>query len=83
MVARVTKTKTVTRADLAAVVHKHSKGSREEAAHILDAVLAEISNALAAGQPVLLNGFCAFNLISKDQRRGRNPMWKRKTDPLS
>ena len=65
--------KTTTRREIAAVVYKHSGGSRSEAADILDAVLETISKTLATGEAVKLHGFGLLNVISKKQRIGRNP----------
>jgi len=64
---------TLTRADIAAQIN-HTVGlSRNEAATIVESILAHMSDALAEGQNVKISGFGTFVLRDKAQRVGRNP----------
>jgi integration host factor subunit alpha len=65
--------KTVTRPDLSEAVY-HAVGlSRAESARLVEQVLREISDTLAAEEDVKLSGFGSFLVSSKDERVGRNP----------
>ncbi len=66
--------RTLTRAALREAVYACCLSlSRAEASRILDAVLEEIYEALARGEPVKLRSFGSFNVRSKRGRIGRNP----------
>ncbi|MDE2362101.1 MAG: integration host factor subunit alpha [Hyphomicrobiales bacterium] len=65
--------RTVTRADLADAVFRKVGLSRSECADMVEAVLAEISAAIANGESVRLSSFGSFLVRSKGQRLGRNP----------
>jgi integration host factor subunit alpha len=64
---------TLTRADLADVVHRNLGLSRAESANIVERVLHHMCHALAQGQNVKVSGFGTFILRDKGQRIGRNP----------
>lgn len=64
---------TLTRADLADVVHQRLGLSRAESAGVVERVLAHMCDALARGQNVKISGFGTFILRDKGQRIGRNP----------
>ena len=64
---------TLTRADLADVVHRKLGLSRAESANIVERVLHHMCHALAQGQTVKVSGFGTFILRDKGQRIGRNP----------
>jgi integration host factor subunit alpha len=64
---------TLTRADLADVVHRKLGLSRAESANIVERVLHHMCHALAQGQNVKVSGFGTFILRDKGQRIGRNP----------
>ena len=64
---------TLTRADLADVVHRNLGLSRAESANIVERVLHHMCHALAQGQNVRVSGFGTFILRDKGQRIGRNP----------
>ena len=64
---------TVTRADLADVVHRRLGLSRAESASVVERVLHHMCHALSEGQNVKLSGFGTFILRDKGQRIGRNP----------
>ena len=64
---------TLTRADLADVVHNKLGLSRAESASIVERVLHHMCHALAKGQNVKISGFGTFILRDKGQRIGRNP----------
>ena len=64
---------TMTRADLADVVHREIGLSRSESANIVERVLHHMCAALADGQNVKISGFGSFILRDKGERVGRNP----------
>jgi nucleoid DNA-binding protein len=66
------KDRTVTRQDLAEVVTRAGGVSRTEAADLVGQVFGMISDALYAGDPVLLSGFGKFQVIDRAPRRARN-----------
>ena len=65
--------KTVTRAELSEAVYRKVGLSRAESAELVEQVLGEISDSLAAEEDVKLSGFGAFLVRSKGERVGRNP----------
>ena len=65
--------KTITRAQLSEAVYQEVGLSRNESADLLEAVLDEISEALARGEAVKISSFGSFSVRSKGQRIGRNP----------
>ena len=65
--------KTVTRAGLSEAVYRKVGLSRAESAELVEQVLGEISDSLAAGDAVKLSGFGNFLVRSKGERVGRNP----------
>jgi integration host factor subunit alpha len=65
--------KTLTRADLAEVVHRDIGLSRTESADMVNEVLELISKALVDGNSVKLSSFGTFLVRSKRERMGRNP----------
>jgi integration host factor subunit alpha len=64
---------TLTRADLADVVHRKLGLSRAESAGLVEQVLHHMCHSLADGQNVKISGFGTFILRDKGQRIGRNP----------
>ena len=76
-IARVTKeadaANTLTRADLADVVHRRLGLSRAESASVVERVLHHMCHALSEGKNVKVSGFGTFILRDKGQRIGRNP----------
>jgi integration host factor subunit alpha len=64
---------TVTRAQLAEAVYQEIGLSRNESAELVEAVIAEISGALARGEMVKISSFGSFAVRQKGQRVGRNP----------
>lgn len=65
--------KTITRAYLSEAVYQEVGLSRNESAELLEAVLSEITSALAEGQTVKLSSFGSFSIRQKGRRIGRNP----------
>ena len=65
--------KTVTRADLSEAVYQKVGLSRTESAELVERVLGEICDSLAAGETVKLSSFGSFIVRSKGERVGRNP----------
>ena len=76
-IARVTNdadaANTLTRADLADVVHRRLGLSRAESAGVVERVLHHMCHALSEGANVKISGFGTFILRDKGQRIGRNP----------
>ena len=76
-IARVTNeadaANTLTRADLADVVHRRLGLSRAESAGLVERVLHHMCHALSEGKNVKVSGFGTFILRDKGQRIGRNP----------
>lgn len=76
-IARVTNdadaANTLTRADLADVVHRRLGLSRAESAGVVERVLHHMCHALSEGKNVKISGFGTFILRDKGQRIGRNP----------
>ncbi len=64
---------TLTRADLADVVHNKLGLSRAESAGLVERLLHHMCHALSEGQNVKISGFGSFILRDKGQRVGRNP----------
>src|SRR3546814_15239890 len=64
---------TLTRADLAVVVHREIGLSRAESANIVERVLHHMCHALADGQTVKISGFGSFILLDQGERIGRHP----------
>ncbi len=64
---------TLTRADLADVVHREIGLSRADSASIVERILHHMCHALAEGQNVKISGFGSFILRDKGERVGRNP----------
>jgi integration host factor subunit alpha len=64
---------TLTRADLAEVVHHEIGLSRAESANIVERILHHMCHALSEGQNVKISGFGSFILRDKGERVGRNP----------
>ena len=65
--------KTLTRADLSNAVYREIGLSLSESTQLVDAVLEEVSSALANGEQVKLSSFGTFKLRRKKERIGRNP----------
>jgi integration host factor subunit alpha len=65
--------KTLTRADLSAAVYRTADIPLLSATNVVDAVIDEVINALAAGETVKLSSFGTFSRHRKKQRIGRNP----------
>ena len=65
--------KTITRPDLSEAIYRKVGLSRAESARLVEQVLGEISDTLAAGKDVKLSGFGTFIVRSKKERVGRNP----------
>ena len=64
---------TLTRADLADLVHREIGLSRTDSAGIVERILHHMCSALANGNNVKVSGFGSFILRDKGQRIGRNP----------
>jgi len=64
---------TLTRADLADVVHREIGLSRAESAGLVERILFHMCHALSEGQNVKISGFGSFILRDKGERVGRNP----------
>ena len=64
---------TLTRADLADIVHRRLGLSRAESASLVERVLHHMCHALSEGNNVKVSGFGTFILRDKGERVGRNP----------
>jgi integration host factor subunit alpha len=64
---------TLTRADLADIIHREIGLSRADAADQVEATLRHMCEALSHGQNVKISGFGSFVLRDKGERIGRNP----------
>ncbi len=64
---------TLTRADLADVVHRKLGLSRAESASMVERLLYHMCHSLSEGQNVKISGFGSFILRDKGERIGRNP----------
>lgn len=64
---------TMTRADLADIVHREIGLSRAESASIVERILHHMCAALSDGENVKISGFGSFILRDKGERVGRNP----------
>lgn len=60
-------------AELIDAVSAVTGGTKANTKTVVDAVIAEISNQLAAGNEVALNGFGKFKINDRPEREGRNP----------
>ena len=65
--------RTVTRADLSEAVYQKVGLSRTESAALVELVLSELCDCLAAGETVKLSSFGSFVVRDKGERVGRNP----------
>ena len=65
--------RTVTRADLSEAVYQKVGLSRTESAALVESVLSELCDCLAAGETVKLSSFGSFVVRDKGERVGRNP----------
>lgn len=72
-IIREPKAGTLTRADLADVIHGSIGLSRAESAGLVERVLHHMCAALANGENVKISGFGSFILRDKGERIGRNP----------
>lgn len=66
--------KTVTRADLADAVCREVGLSRVESSALVEMIIEEICEAIISGDTVKLSSFATFQVRSKKERVGRNPM---------
>ena len=69
----MTKTGTLTRADLAESLHQEVGLSRSDSAEVVEQILVEMCDALSRGENVKISGFGTFVLRDKGERIGRNP----------
>lgn len=65
--------KTLTRADISEAVYEEVGLSRHESAELVEVIMAEMADALVAGQNVKISSFGSFMLRDKRGRVGRNP----------
>lgn len=64
---------TLTRADLSERLHRQIGLSRADSANMVEAILAQMTQALSRGENVKVSGFGSFVLRDKGERIGRNP----------
>lgn len=63
----------MTKAELIKAVAEDSGVSKKDAAAVVDAVLANIAEAMAKGEKVQLVGFGTFEVRERAAREGKNP----------
>jgi integration host factor beta subunit len=63
----------MTKSDLIDHVAETTQSTKKEAERVIDAVLGQITEALAKGEKVDLRGFGSFRATAKKERQGRNP----------
>ena len=63
----------MTKAEIATIICDRVGLSKKESAQIVEIVLDEIKDVLAAGEDVKISGFGHFIVREKNARRGRNP----------
>jgi len=59
--------------DIAERIHQEARISQDEAARVLDWVLALLKATLQQGEPITITNFGMFQVRKKHARRGRNP----------
>ena len=64
---------TMTRADLAEMVHGEIGLSRADSASVVEQLLTAMCEAMSKGENVKISGFGTFVLRDKGERVGRNP----------
>jgi integration host factor subunit alpha len=69
----MTEAGTLTRADLAELLHAQIGLPRSQCATIVEQVIGHMCQALAKGENVKISGFGTFVLRDKSERIGRNP----------
>jgi len=69
----MTEAGTLTRADLAELLHGRIGLPRSQCATIVEQVIGHMCQALADGENVKISGFGTFVLRDKSERIGRNP----------
>ena len=65
--------KTVNRVSITEAIYEEIGLSRKDSGDVLDMVIEEIKNELAAGNDVKISSFGTFSLRHKNARVGRNP----------
>ena len=65
--------KSVTRASIAAKITELTELTSTQSHEVVDLILEQITNFLAAGDEVLITGFGRFMTMHKKSRKGRNP----------
>ena len=65
--------RTITRADLADTIYEQVGLSRNESADLVETIINEISDTLAAGDSVKISSFGSWSIRQKGERIGRNP----------
>lgn len=64
---------TLTKADIITAIQRQSDYSKNKSAEVAENLLAIIKNTLASGEDLMVTGFGRFCVMSKNERRGRNP----------
>ena len=65
--------KTLTRADIIAVIQSENGYSRRRSIEIVETLIEIIKRTLESGEDVMITGFGKFSVNHKKKRRGRNP----------
>ncbi len=61
------------KADIARQIQQQARISKEDAASVLERILALLKTTLQGGEPIIISGFGKFTVRNKRPRPGRNP----------
>jgi integration host factor subunit alpha len=64
---------TLTKADIVSAIQTENGYPRKRSSELVETLLDIIKNTLASGNDVLISGFGKFNVVDKNDRKGRNP----------
>jgi integration host factor subunit alpha len=65
---------TLTKADIAKVIHNQVGCTKKQSAELVDCLFEIIKGTLEDGEDVLISGFGKFSIRERKERNGRNPL---------
>lgn len=65
---------TLTKADIAEVIHNRVGRTKKQSAELVDCLFEIIKGTLGDGKDVLISGFGKFSVRERKERKGRNPL---------
>ena len=65
---------TLTKADIAKVIHNQVGRTKKQSAELVDCLFEIIKGTLEDGKDVLISGFGKFSIRERKERNGRNPL---------